>query len=125
MVGLISQAHQLGGVVLLSLTWVYACRVISAEQQSLKQQAQMMSEADVVIMTHGAAMGNIMFMAPVSSIPPYLRLSFPYNLDAPDILSRNFDSRTWDPCLDPCHACRRLILCPALRGLQHQKMGKS
>ena len=49
----------------ISIGWLL-CRVVSAEEKSLKSQAQMMSEADIVVMTHGAAMGNIMFMAPVS-----------------------------------------------------------
>ena len=46
-------------------TLVVCCRVVLAEHLSLKEQVQIVSQSDIVIMNHGAAMGNIMFMAPV------------------------------------------------------------
>lgn len=46
------------------------CRVVLAEHLLLKEQVQIVSQSDIVIMNHGAAMGNIMFMAPVSAQHP-------------------------------------------------------
>ena len=42
-----------------------SCRVVLAEGLSLRKQVQLVSQSHIVIMNHGAAMGNIMFMAPV------------------------------------------------------------
>ena len=46
---------------------VLLCRVAQLERLSFKQQAALFAQSQVVIMTHGAALGNVLFMSPVSS----------------------------------------------------------
>lgn len=44
------------------------CRVAQLEDLTFKQQMAVYAESQVVIMTHGAALGNVLFMSPVSSL---------------------------------------------------------
>ncbi len=48
------------------------CRVAQLEDLTFKQQMAVYAESQVVIMTHGAALGNVLFMSPVSQPPPLL-----------------------------------------------------
>ena len=43
----------------------YTCRTVLAEQLPLKAQAQIIGKSNLVFKNDGAAMGNIMLMAPV------------------------------------------------------------
>ena len=42
------------------------CRVAQLEDLTFKEQMAVYAESQVVIMTHGAALGNVLFMSPVS-----------------------------------------------------------
>ncbi len=42
------------------------CRVAQLEDLTFKQQMAVYAESQVIIMTHGAALGNVLFMSPVS-----------------------------------------------------------
>ena len=46
---------------------LHACRVVQLEQLTFKQQMAVFAESHIVIMTHGAALGNVMFMSEVRS----------------------------------------------------------
>ncbi len=43
-------------------------RVAQLEDLTFKQQMAVYAESQVVIMTHGAALSNVLFMSPVSSL---------------------------------------------------------
>lgn len=42
------------------------CRVAQLERLTFKQQLSIFAESQIIVMTHGAALGNVMFMSPVS-----------------------------------------------------------
>ena len=42
------------------------CRVAQLERLTFKQQLAIFAESQVIVMTHGAALGSVMFMSPVS-----------------------------------------------------------
>ena len=62
----------LKNISVTDLSQLSLCRIVLAEQLSLKTQAQVVSESDILIMNHGAAMGNIIFMAPVGNLASLL-----------------------------------------------------
>lgn len=45
-------------------------RVATVEKMSLAEQIKLYSEAQILIMTHGASIANIIFMSPVSAATP-------------------------------------------------------
>lgn len=41
------------------------CRVVNVEKMSLAEQVELYSSAQILVMTHGASIANILFMSPV------------------------------------------------------------
>lgn len=51
------------------------CRVAQLERLAFKQQLSIFAESQVIVMTHGAAVGNVMFMSPVRLPLQFLSLT--------------------------------------------------
>lgn len=46
------------------------CSVAYVEHMTLAEQVKLYSQAQILVMTHGASIGNIIFMSPVSNWSP-------------------------------------------------------